>query len=112
MSKDKPDISPEFTASEDILLKKNSWVLYILECADKSLYTGITNRLLHRIQAHQAGTGARYTRSRLPVKLVYVEACIDRSHASKREYEVKKLNKRQKMGLFAADSLTTGGFAG
>jgi putative endonuclease len=75
------------------------WFLYILECCDKSLYTGITNRLAIRIEAHQAGTGARYTRSHLPVKLVYVEECQDRSSASKREWAVKKMSKSQKLEL-------------
>ncbi len=75
------------------------WFLYILECCDHSLYTGITNRLTIRIKAHDAGTGARYTRSRLPVKLVYTEECLDRSSASKREWAVKKMSKSQKLEL-------------
>jgi putative endonuclease len=77
----------------------NQWFLYILECCDKSLYTGITNRLTIRIEAHKAGTGARYTRSHLPVKLVYTEECQDRSSASKREWAVKKMSKIQKLEL-------------
>jgi putative endonuclease len=71
----------------------NPWFLYIVECCDNSLYTGITNRLAIRIEAHKAGTGARYTRSHLLVKLVYVEECQDRSSASKREWAVKKCQK-------------------
>ena len=73
--------------------------MYILLCKDGSLYTGITNSIDLRIKAHQAGTAARYTRGRLPVRLVYVEQCINRSDASKREWEVKKLSKRQKLEL-------------
>ncbi len=79
--------------------KCKPWILYILECGDNSLYTGITNRLDIRIKAHQAGIGARYTRSRLPVKLVYTESCSDRSDALKREYAVKKLSKMEKNEL-------------
>jgi putative endonuclease len=77
----------------------NPWFLYILECCDNSLYTGITNRLTIRIEAHKAGTGARYTRSHLPVKLVYSEVYQDRSSASKREWVVKKMSKSQKLEL-------------
>ena len=80
-------------------LQNKIWVLYILECADQSLYTGITNRLAIRIAAHQAGIAARYTRGRLPVSLVYTEVCSDRSDASKRECAVKKLSKNKKLEL-------------
>jgi putative endonuclease len=83
----------------------NIWFLYILECGDSSLYTGITNRLAIRIEAHKAGTGARYTRSHLPVKLVYVEECEDRSSASKREWAVKKMSKSQKLELVKKSSV-------
>lgn len=79
--------------------QNKSWVLYILECSDQSLYTGITNRLEVRIEAHQNGTGARYTRGRLPITLVYTEDCTDRSDASKRECAVKKLSKSKKLVL-------------
>jgi putative endonuclease len=80
-------------------MQKKPWILYILECSDKSLYTGITNRLSKRLEAHQAGTGARYTRGRLPVKLLYTEDCTDRSDATKRECAVKKLSKIKKLEL-------------
>jgi putative endonuclease len=79
--------------------QSNTWILYILKCSDQSLYTGITNRLEVRIRAHQKGTGARYTRGRLPVTLVYTEDCTDRSDASKRECAVKKLSKSKKILL-------------
>jgi len=79
--------------------QNDSWVLYILECADHTLYTGITNRLEARIEAHENGSGARYTRGRSPLKCVYTECCHNRSDASKRECAVKKLTKRKKLEL-------------
>ncbi|MCP8615440.1 GIY-YIG nuclease family protein [Salirhabdus salicampi] len=72
---------------------------YILRCKDNSLYTGYTNRLLYRIDMHQQGKGAKYTASRLPVKLVYVEEFETKSEALKREYAIKQLTKRQKEAL-------------
>lgn len=77
------------------------WVLYILECKDGTLYTGITNDLVHRIAAHEAGKGAKYTRGRGPVKLRYVEECTDMSQALQREYRVKKLTRQEKIQLFS-----------
>ncbi|MEN6584602.1 MAG: GIY-YIG nuclease family protein, partial [Sulfuricella sp.] len=62
-----------------------SWHCYLLECADGSLYTGITNDLDKRVAAHNDGAASKYTRARLPVRLVYAEAHPDRSSASKRE---------------------------
>jgi putative endonuclease len=78
---------------------KDYWFLYILECGDGSLYTGITNNLEKRIEAHKNGTGAKYTRGRLPLKLLYNEKCKNRSAASKREIEVKKLSRAEKLSL-------------
>ena len=77
------------------------WV-YIVECADGTLYTGWTTDPAERLTAHNNGCGARYTRGRLPVKLVYRELCVDRSQALKREYEIKQLNRRQKLRLIDA----------
>lgn len=77
----------------------NEWLLYILECADKTLYTGITNRLDKRLAAHRSGHGAKYTRGRLPLKVVYTESCGDPGSAAKREHAVKKLTKKQKLEL-------------
>ncbi len=76
-----------------------SWTIYILECADKTLYTGITNDLSNRIKQHEQGTGAKYTKGRAPFRLVYEEACTDRSIASKREIEIKSLSRKQKLEL-------------
>ena len=77
------------------------WWVYILECADESLYTGITNDLDRRLQEHRAGKGAKYTKGRGPLKLVYSEACQDRGHASKRENQIKGLGRQAKLSLVA-----------
>ncbi len=71
--------------------------LYILQCSDKSLYTGITNDLDSRLKAHRSGEGSKYVRSRLPFKLVYVEDHKNRSEASKREYEIKSWSRKKKI---------------
>ncbi|MDE6730528.1 MAG: GIY-YIG nuclease family protein [Oscillospiraceae bacterium] len=73
--------------------------VYILECADGSLYTGYTTDLQKRIRTHNAGKGAKYTRSRLPVKLVYSEICQDKSSALRREYAIKQFTRAQKLYL-------------
>ncbi len=75
------------------------WVVYILKCRDDSYYTGITNDLDKRIIDHTAGIGAKYTRGRGPFELIYTEPCEDRSSASKREFFIKKLARRQKEAL-------------
>jgi putative endonuclease len=76
-----------------------TWVCYLLKCADDTLYCGITNDLDKRIAAHNAGDGAKYTRSRTPVELLFSEACEDRSAASKREMQIKKLSRTAKLIL-------------
>lgn len=75
------------------------WKLYILCCRDGSLYTGITTDIEKRIAAHNAGKGAKYTRSRKPVELVYYEECADHSAALKREIEIKALSRDEKLKL-------------
>ncbi len=77
------------------------WTVYILECADGSFYTGITNDLERRLAQHQAGRAARYTRSRLPVVLRYRETCADRSAALVREARIKALGRQGKERLLA-----------
>lgn len=79
----------------------SAWFIYILECSDDSLYTGITTNLERRIEQHNTGVGAKYTRMKRPVKLVYKESCADRSAASKREYEIKQLTHVQKQKIIA-----------
>ena len=76
-----------------------NWLIYIIQCNDNSYYTGITNNLEKRIKNHNLGTASKYTRVRLPVKLVYTENNYDRSSASKREYEIKQLTRIQKEAL-------------
>ena len=73
--------------------------VYILQCRDGSLYTGWTCNLEKRVAVHSAGMGAKYTRSRLPVKLVYREKCNSRSAAMKREYAIKQLSRQKKLEL-------------
>ena len=75
------------------------YLVYILRCGDGTLYTGCTNDLPRRLQAHQSGRGAKYTRSRLPVRLVYQEAVPDKSAALRREAAIKKLSRAQKLAL-------------
>lgn len=67
------------------------WFVYMLRCSDQSLYTGITNNVESRLSRHNQGQGARYTRSRLPVALVYTETAVDRSAALRREAQIKRL---------------------
>ena len=82
--------------------QKMSWVCYILQCADGTLYTGITNDLGKRLAAHNVGEGAKYTRGRSPVKLAYCESCADKSAALKREIEIKGLPRPKKLVLVEA----------
>lgn len=76
-----------------------NWFCYLLRCADDTLYCGITNDLEKRLAAHNAGTASKYTRTRVPVELVFAEPCADRSVASKREIEIKNLKRAEKMVL-------------
>ena len=81
-----------------------SWIIYILQCGDGSLYTGITNDLCRRMAEHEAGHGAKYTRGRGPFQLVYNEFCKDRGFASKRELEIKSLSRNQKLRLISENA--------
>lgn len=81
-----------------------SWTVYILRCADGTLYTGVTNDLDARLQKHTDGTGAKYTRGRGPFKLLLSEAYPSRGAAQKREAAIKALKKEQKMALIAPKS--------
>ncbi len=75
------------------------WYVYILRCADGTLYTGATDDVARRLAVHNSGKGAKYTRSRLPVEAVYTEACETYSAALKREYAIKRLSRKQKIDL-------------
>ncbi len=74
----------------------NSWKLYILRCGDGTLYTGITTDVEKRLEAHRCGKGAKYTRGRGPLELVYRESCGSHSEALKREAQIKKLPRDRK----------------
>lgn len=79
----------------------DAWFVYILRCADRTLYTGVTTDTEKRLADHNAGRGARYTRARLPVDLVYIEPATDRSAALRRESEIKRMRAADKRGLIA-----------
>ena len=78
----------------------SDWTVYILQCAAGTLYTGITNDLEKRLAAHNSGAGAKYTRGRVPVKLAYKETCKTKGAALKREAEIKKMARIDKLHLF------------
>lgn len=78
---------------------EKTWYVYILCCRDNSLYTGITDDLNRRLEAHNSGKGAKYTRGRGPVKLCYSEAQESYSAALKREYAIKRLSRADKLAL-------------
>ena len=78
-----------------------NWTVYLVRCRDGSLYTGITTDLDRRLSAHNAGTASRYTRSRLPVKLVHEETGFTHSTALKREAAIKRLARSKKLALLA-----------
>ncbi len=77
----------------------SSWTVYILECADRTLYTGITNNLDRRIAQHESGRGAKYTKGRAPFTLLHAESHASRSQALKREAEIKSLDRAAKRRL-------------
>ena len=77
-------------------MKEKAWYLYILRCGDGTLYTGITTDVQARFAQHQAGKGAKYTRGRGPLEVVYTEECEDHSAALKRELVVKALSREEK----------------
>ena len=79
-----------------------AWTVYILRCGDGTLYTGITNDLPRRLAAHRSGKGAKYTRGRGPLALLYAEEQPDRSAASRREAAIKALSREEKEALAAS----------
>ncbi|MDB9771566.1 GIY-YIG nuclease family protein [Alphaproteobacteria bacterium] len=82
-----------------------NWVVYMLECKDNSIYTGIAKNLENRLSKHQSGNGAKYLRGRLPIKLMYKEFFKNRSDATKREIFIKKMNKQEKIFLINTKNL-------
>lgn len=79
--------------------KTQIWYLYILKCVDDTLYIGITPDIEKRLAKHNAGKGAKYTRGRLPVILLFSTPCANRSEALQLEYRMKKLSRREKLDL-------------
>ncbi len=79
----------------------HDYTVYVLRCADNTLYTGITTDLERRVTEHngEISGGAKYTSTRNPVRVVYQEGCDSRSAASKREYEIKRLSRKEKLDL-------------
>ncbi|MCK4796009.1 MAG: GIY-YIG nuclease family protein [Spirochaetes bacterium] len=75
------------------------WFIYIVKCSDKTLYTGITKNIEKRINEHNNKKGAKYTKPRTPVALIYKEKCNSRSDAAKRENEIKRMQRKQKLSL-------------
>jgi len=79
------------------------WYLYILRCCDGTLYTGITTDVEKRLETHRPGKGAKYTRGRGPLELVYTEVCDSKSHALKRELRIKGMSKTEKLALLQTE---------
>ena len=80
---------------------------YILKCADGSLYTGYTTDIEHRLAMHNSGKASKYTRSRLPVQLVYVEEFDDKNQAMSREWQIKQLSREEKLKLINKEKVYT-----
>ena len=78
---------------------EKKWFVYILRCRDHTLYTGMTDDVQRRVEVHNSGKGAKYTRGRTPVQVVFIEACESYSAALKREYALKQLSRQQKQAL-------------
>ena len=79
------------------------WYIYIVQCSDHSLYTGVAKDVAARVAQHNDGTGAKYTRARRPVQLVYSETVPDRSAALRREHEIKRMESGKKRHLIASE---------
>lgn len=80
-------------------MMENAWFVYILRCCDDTLYTGVTNDLKHRLEMHNAGKGAKYTKGRGPLTLCYYEQCESKPQAFQREYQIKRLSRLEKLAL-------------
>ncbi|MCD6288072.1 MAG: GIY-YIG nuclease family protein [Candidatus Hydrogenedentes bacterium] len=82
------------------MTRENPYYVYMLRCADDTIYTGITTDLERRVRVHNDGKGAKYTRTRTPVELVYSEPFESKSEALKREWQIKKLSRSEKLQMF------------
>ena len=80
-------------------MSDKKWFVYILRCKDGTLYTGMTDDVSRRVEVHNSGKGAKYTRGRTPVEAVYTEECDSYSVALKREYAIKQLTRQDKIKL-------------
>lgn len=80
-------------------MTENKHYVYMVKCGDESLYTGYTNNIENRLEKHNKGNASKYTRSRLPVRLVYFEEFDDKAEAMKREYRIKQLKRKEKLNL-------------
>lgn len=89
--------------SEEVQKKQN--YIYIVQCSDGTLYTGWTNHLQKRIDDHNAGKGAKYTKSRRPVNLLYYECYETKEMAMRREYEIKQMNRKEKLKLMEEENI-------
>ena len=78
------------------------WFVYVLQCKTGELYTGCTNDVSRRLEAHNRGVASKFTRSRLPVTLIYRERCADRSSALRREAEIKGMRRGEKLALIVS----------
>ncbi len=83
----------------NITPQDNPWTVYILQCGDGSLYTGITTNMERRLQEHTDGKGAKYTRGRAPLKVIYTEIHPSKSTAAQREYHIKSLDRAAKLKI-------------
>lgn len=84
-------------------MNNKAWYVYIVRCADQTLYTGVATDLDARIEKHNTGQGAKYTRGRRPVKLVYHEQVVDQSAALRREIAIKRMEQSDKLKLAGTD---------
>jgi len=87
----------------EALKEAGRYFVYLLECSDTSYYIGSTNHLEQRVKKHNDGQGAKYTRTRLPVRLVYHEICKDKSEALRREHQLKTRSRAEKQALITGN---------
>lgn len=87
-------------------MSEDGYFVYILLCADGTFYTGTSNDVKKRVQTHNRGQGAKYTKTRRPVKLLYTEKLADKSAALKREIAIKKLSRSQKESLLSSNGVS------
>lgn len=99
--------SGENFALKEMPERENSWVVYLLICSDGTLYTGITNCLQRRVETHNEGRGAKYTRGRLPVRLLRSFAVGKKGEALRMERQVKRLSRAEKLSLGSLDKWRT-----